>query len=193
MKLLYAILTISVLAIPAAASPVWYSASLSGTAENPPSGSPGTGTAMVGYDAATHMLEVKVSFSGLTSGTTASHIHCCTAAPMSGNAGVATEVPTFSGFPLGVTFGTYHETFDLTQAASFNPAFVTAKGSVAAAEMALAAGLASGNAYLNLHTTDHPTGEIRGFLAPASVPEPATLALIGAGLFGVWRLRRKTA
>jgi hypothetical protein len=195
MKLLYALLTISVLAVPAAASPVWYTASLSGMAENPPSGSPGTGSAMVGYDAATHMLQVKVTFSGLTGGTTASHIHCCTAAPMSGNAGVATEVPTFSGFPLGVMSGTYDETFDLTSATSFNPAFVTAQGSVAAAETALAAGLASGNAYLNIHTTDHPAGEIRGFLTPASssVPEPATLALIGAGLFGIWRLRRKAA
>jgi hypothetical protein len=114
---------------------------------------------------------------------------------MSGNAGVATEVPTFSGFPLGVMSGTYDETFDLTSATSFNPAFVTAQGSVAAAETALAAGLASGNAYLNIHTTDHPAGEIRGFLTPASssVPEPATLALIGAGLFGIWRLRRKAA
>jgi hypothetical protein len=188
-------LTISLLAAPAAASPVWYSATLSGAAENPPNASPGTGTAMVGYDAATHMLEVKVSFSGLTGGTTASHIHCCTAAPMSGNAGVATEVPTFSGFPLGVTSGTYDEMFDLTLSASFNPAFVTAQGSVAAAETALAAGLASGTAYLNIHTADHPTGEIRGFLTPASsnVPEPATLALIGAGLLGVWRLRRKAA
>jgi hypothetical protein len=186
-------LTISLLAAPAAASPVWYSATLSGATESPPTGSPGTGTAMVGYDAATHMLEVKVSFSGLTSGTTASHIHCCTAAPMSGNAGVATEVPTFSGFPLGVMSGTYDEMFDLTLAASFNPAFVTAQGSAAAAEMALATGLASGTAYLNIHTTDHPTGEIRGFLTPASVPEPATLALIGAGLLGVWRLRRKAA
>jgi hypothetical protein len=193
MKLIYALLTISVLAIPAAASPVWYSASLTGAAENPPSGSTGTGSAVVGYDAVTHMLEVKVTFSGLSSGTTASHIHCCTASPMGGNAGVATELPTFSGFPLGVMSGTYDEMFDLTKAASFNPAFVTAKGTVAAAEMALAAGLADGTAYLNIHTADHPTGEIRGFLTPASVPEPATLALIGAGLFGVWRLRRRSA
>jgi hypothetical protein len=181
------------MAVPAAASSIWYSASLSGAAENPPSGSPGTGSAWVAYYADLHLIEINVLFSGLTSGTTAAHIHCCTATPMSGNAGVATELPTFDGFPLGVTSGNYHQFFYLNQATSFNPAFVAAQGSVAAAEMALVAGLESGTAYFNIHTTDHPTGEIRGFLAPAFVPEPATLALIGAGLVGVWRLRRKTA
>ena len=105
---------------------------------------------------------VNVSFSGLTSGTTASHIHCCVAPP--GNAGVATTTPTFPGFPLGVTAGTYNQTFDMTAATSYNPAFVTANGGVAAAEAALFAGLQTGQAYLNIHTSMFPGGEIRGFL-----------------------------
>ena len=69
-------------------------------------------------------LRVEVSFSGLVGTTTAPHIHCCTASPLSGNAGVATLTPTFTGFPLGVTSGTYH----LTLSPSWNPAFVTAHG-----------------------------------------------------------------
>jgi hypothetical protein len=69
-------------------------------------------------------------FSGLTTGTTASHVHCCVIPP--GNVGVATTVPTFPGFPLGVTAGTYSRTFDMTNQASYNPAFVAAHGGRAA-------------------------------------------------------------
>jgi hypothetical protein len=71
---------------------------------------------------------IDVSFSGLLGTTTASHIHCCTPTPLSGTAGVATTTPTFAGFPLGVTSGTYMNTLDLTLASSYNPAFVTANG-----------------------------------------------------------------
>ena len=56
--------------------------------------------------------------------------------------------PTFPGFPLDVTSGTYANSFDLTLASSFNPAFVTASGgTVAGAEAALAAGLDAGTSY----------------------------------------------
>src|ERR1700732_86713 len=44
------------------------------------------------------------------------------------NAGGATTVPAFSGFPLGVTSGTYDHVLDLTSASSYNPAFVTMQG-----------------------------------------------------------------
>ena len=195
MKHLFALLTVALMAVPAAASPVWFSTTLNGANENPPTASSGTGTGMVSYDSATHMLSIHVDFTGLSGTTTASHIHCCTATPMSGNAGVATETPTFSLFPLGVTSGTFDESYDLTNAASFNATFITAQGSVAAAEMALVTGLMDGTAYLNIHTSTNPGGEIRGFLAPApvgDVPEPATVFLC-ASLIGLWWLRRKPA
>jgi hypothetical protein len=50
---------------------------------------------------------------------------------------------------------------------------------LAGAEAALALGLAEGKAYLNIHTSFAPGGEIRGFLN--EVPEPASLALLGVG------------
>ena len=125
--------------------------------------SAGTGTAVVTWDTTTSMMTVNVIFGGLTTGTTASHIHCCVAAP--GTAGVATTTPTFTGFPLGVTSGNYSHTFDMLDVSSYNPSFVTANGGTAAsAEAVLFAGLQAGQAYLNVHTSANPGGEIRGFL-----------------------------
>jgi len=60
-----------------------------------------TGTAQVIWDTSTHMMTVNVTFAGLTTPNTAAHIHCCVASP--GTTGVATTVPTFTGFPSGVT------------------------------------------------------------------------------------------
>ena len=165
---------------------------LSGAAEVPPNASLGTGNARVGIDPATHQMHVIIDFSGLTGLTTASHIHCCTANPLdiTQTAGVATVTPTFPGFPLGVHAGSYDQTFDMSLAASYNPAFITANNnSVAQAEAVLFAGLLAGKAYLNIHTDFAPRGEIRGFL----VPEPGTMVLFVAGLLGMvtigWRRR----
>jgi CHRD domain len=170
------------------ASTILYTANLSGANENPPTGSPGTGFAMVTIDTVLQTMEVNVTFQGLTSGDTASHIHCCIAP--GGNTGVATTTPTFTGFPSGVTSGTYDHVFDMTLAGSYNPAFVTANGSLSNAEAVLFAGIAAGNAYLNIHTTNFPGGEIRGFLSPA-VPEPATSGLVGLTLAVLLAFRRR--
>lgn len=168
---------------PASAATITYSANLN---EDGESTSPGTGTAEAIVDTSAQTLTMMISFSNLTSGTTASHIHCCVAPP--GTAGVATTVPSFPGFPLGVTSGTYDDTLDLTSAATYNPAFVTANGgTVSSAEAALLAGMAADMAYVNIHTTNFPGGEISGFLT--ATPEPASFVLAGALLFGILRLR----
>jgi hypothetical protein len=169
------------LATQASAAILIYDAALSGPAESPPNASPGTGFAEVTLDTIANTMRVEVTFSGLIAPTTASHIHCCTALPGTGTAGVATTVPTFTGFPLSVTSGTYDHTFDMSLASSYNPAFITT--TPLAAFGVLQTGLNAGDAYLNIHTTTSPSGEIRGFLH--AVPEPSTWAMMILGLAGI--------
>ena len=153
-----------------------YTATLSSAGEGPTVISSGTGFAEVVINTVAQTMSVTVTFSGLTSGTTASHIHATTSSPFTGNAGVATTVPTFPLFPLGVTSGTYNMLFDLTLASTYNPTFVSNNGaSVPSAEAALEAALSNGEAYLNIHTANYPGGEIRGFLVAPEISYTGSL------------------
>jgi CHRD domain-containing protein/PEP-CTERM motif-containing protein len=188
-------LTISLLLVTAPAvdaAPVEFFAILSGAAEIPANSSPGTGSAHVIFDPDANTLIVEAMFSGLLGNVTDAHIHCCAAQPA--NVGIATMLPRFTGFPTGVTSGTYPPTtFDTSLAATYNPAFITTfgGGTVAGAEAALFAGMLAGQSYFNIHTNVFPGGEIRGIL---TTPEAGTLLLLGAGLAGLaQRLWRKPA
>ena len=182
------------------AATITTSANLAGANENPVTTSPATGTTFVTLDTTTHRLRVTVVFDGLTANATGAHIHCCTSPP--GNVGVATTLPAFAGFPLGVTGGSLDQTYDTTLASTWNPAYVTnSGGTTAGAEAALAAGLAAGQAYLNLHTSTFPTGEIRGFLAQSSptigaIPTLSDWTLGGLGVLlaaATWLMLRRRA
>jgi hypothetical protein len=170
--LLAVLATAVVLAAPSAhAAVVSYSANLSGPNESPPNASAGLGLAQVDIDAVAHTMHIHVDFQGLTGTTTASHIHAATAVAGTGTAGVATTTPSFSGFPLGVTSGTFDATLDMTLASSYNPSYVTNNGgTTASAEAALFQAIADGKAYLNIHSSSFGGGEIRGFLVPGTTP-----------------------
>jgi hypothetical protein len=153
-----------------------FTAALNGAQAAPPTVSTGTGFITVTLDQTLNTLAVVENFSGLIGGSaTAAHIHCCSAP------GVASVVAVpFGGFP-NATSGTYANVFDLTNAASFNAAFVTANGgTVASARAALIAGMFAGLSYANIHNQRFPAGEISGHLV--ATPEPGSLVLFGSGL-----------
>lgn len=180
-----------VAASPARGAPADYSAVLSGANEAAPNPSPGVGLAHITVDSVAHTMRVQCSFSGLLSNDTAAHIHAATTTPGSGTAGVATTTPSFAGFPLGVTAGTFDATLNMSLASSYNPSFVTAHGGLAGAEAFLYQSIRDGRAYFNIHSTLYPGGEIRGFLVPGAVgvapafasTRPA-LRIAGANPFG---------
>ncbi len=163
-------------------------ATLTGAAEAPPNNSPGFGSAILTVNEDDTSYSLNVSFSGLIGNTTVAHIHGPTAVPFTGTAGVMTTTPVFAGFPVGVTSGTYQRTFNLQDASSWNPAFVTARGSVANAANTFLVSLNAGTAYFNLHSSAFPGGELRGFFA---IPEPATLGVVAAA--GLVALKRRRA
>ena len=105
----WALCIVAALVLPTSAAhsaTMTFIAGLSGANERPdPVSSPGTGLAIVVLDPTAETIQILATFSSLTSPTTAAHIHCC--APLNTNAGVATTVPAFIDFPLGVTFGAY--------------------------------------------------------------------------------------
>src|SRR5207244_11171970 len=101
-----------------------FTAALNGLQEVPPNAS--TATGFVTVTLLGNFLTVDLSFTGLTNIASAGHIHCCT--PPGANAIVA--VP-FTGLPAA-TSGVYSNTFDLTLAATYNGAFITANGGTTA-------------------------------------------------------------
>lgn len=184
-------LTLLLAAAAASAAPTIYATTLSGLNEAAPNASPGFGAAAVSFDPDAHLLIVNVAYAGLTGNTTAAHIHCCTTVENTGTAGVATQTPTFVGFPTGM-FGAYSQSFDTSLASSWNSAYVTSNGGIPGAEAALWAGLNSGQAYLNIHSEAFPGGEIRGFLL-APIPEPGEWAMLLVGIPAVLAWRRRKA
>ena len=182
----------SALALPASAASTdpAYRAVASGALESPPNASPGT--SLVTIDLGGQQMFVDVPFRDLVGPTTDAHIHCCTSSPFTGVAPVA--VP-FQDFPMGVTAGTYNKAIALDDLTSYDPAFVSAHGgTVQDAAASLVDAINANEAYVNIHTSIYPEGEIRGWLVAAPVPEGTEWSMLAVGLAGLlWMSRRRPA
>ncbi len=120
----------------ATAASMNFSVPLTGAQQVPPVTTSGTGTANMAYDPATRVLTWSVAFSGLSSAATMAHIHG----------------PAAQGKNAGV------EIWLSKKGAALSSPF---SGSATLTE-AQATQLKAGEMYINVHTKDHPTGEIRG-------------------------------
>ncbi|MDN4036316.1 CHRD domain-containing protein [Massilia sp. YIM B02443] len=160
------------------AVPVTYRAVASGPAEDIPNGSPGSSVSTFEID--DMILRAEVPFRDLSAPAISAHIHCCTTDAFRGVAPIA--IP-FVDFPLGGRAGDYSYSFDLGDAAIYDPAFLTANGGTPQlASGALIDAFNANQAYVNIHSERYPAGEIRGFAVAAPIPEPTTWGMLGLGL-----------
>ena len=144
MRSRYTLALLAMLLAPSTAlSATGFSANLTGAAEVPANGSGGSGTAVVVLNDAQTQFTYSVTYTGLSAGVTASHIH---KAPIGVNGSV------IFGFapPLGTTSGAFNGVVNPTAAQ--------------------VADLFAGLYYVNIHTTAFPGGEIRGQLAGDATP-----------------------
>ncbi|KWF26208.1 CHRD domain-containing protein [Burkholderia pseudomultivorans] len=124
----------------AAAETVRLSANLQPSSEVPPTATHGSGAVDASYDTATHTLKWTITYENLTGPATAAHFHG--PAPVGQNAGVQVPIPKDElASPI--------------------------KGSKVLTD-AQVTELMGGKWYFNVHTKEHPSGEIRGQVMPAN-------------------------
>jgi hypothetical protein len=123
------------------AAPVSMTVELTGAQQVPPVQTSGSGTAKLTYEATTRVLSWTVTYSGLSSPATMAHFHG--PAETGKNAGVKLWISK-KGEPVA------------------SPITGTSTLSEADAKEFLA-----GQWYVNVHTNDHPGGEIRGQVTPS--------------------------
>ncbi len=209
-KILCQLIAVAALALPVAvnATTFTFNAGLSGANEVPGSGSTATGSAILSYNdfgtlsMADDTYTLSMTVTGLLDTPTGFHIHGAATAAENAPVRVALDgsfPPFVSGFSGGtlVVGGTatgasiIGGTGDGGYMVPATPASGTNAGYL---PMSFLSMLTSGLAYVNVHSTFKPTGEVRGqLLQVAVVPEPETYGMLLAGLalIGVIVGRRK--
>ena len=124
----------------ALAAPVSFQVPLTGAQQVPPVQTSGSGTANLTYDPTTRAVTWSITYNGLSSPVTMAHFHGPAATGQ--NAGVVIWL-TKQGSPVESPI-TGQATLTPEQAQQFT----------------------AGEWYVNVHTRDHPAGEIRGQVMP---------------------------
>lgn len=159
-------------AVSSQAAIVTLQADLAGTNEVPPNASPATGVAIMVIDTDTRAFTLDLTFTGLQSPTTMAHIHNAPAG-VNGPVIFGLDNPaTWALVPLGFT--------------SFSTAGAQASPTPFPADRLAA--LLAGETYVNVHTENVPSGEIRGQLLV--VPAPGVAALCSMAALVTLRRRR---
>ncbi len=127
-------------AVVAKAAPESFKVALTGAQQVPPVETAGSGTADLIYDPATRMLIWNITYSGLSAPATMAHFHGPAAA---GANGPVTVWLSNKGSPADSPIKG-EATLTAEQAAQFT----------------------AGQWYINVHTSAHPAGEIRGQVVP---------------------------
>jgi len=135
-----ALASVGLAASGAIAAPATFAVPLSGAQQVPPVQTKGNGTATLTYDPATRRLTWSVTFSGLSSDATMAHFHG--PATTGKNAGVLIWISKQRTPPASPITG--ETTLTPEQAQQFM----------------------AGDWYVNVHTKEHPGGEIRGQVMP---------------------------
>jgi CHRD domain len=125
----------------AEAAPVSFTVPLSGSEQVPPVQTQGTGTANLTYDRDTRVVTWNITYSGLSSDTTMAHIH--------GPGPIGKNAPPIIWLSKR---GSSSVTSPMTGQATLSPE--------------QAQEFLAGNTYVNVHTKQHPDGEMRGQIIP---------------------------
>lgn len=124
----------------ALAAPASFTVALTGAQQVPPVQTSGSGMATLTYDPSTRQVTWSVSYSGLSSAVTMAHFHGPAAAGKNG--------------PVVIW---------ISKRGGSASSPITGQATLTAAQ---AAQFAAGQWYVNVHTKDHPGGEIRGQVMP---------------------------
>jgi hypothetical protein len=144
-----------------------------------------TGFTRMVYDTEADHLTYVVAWIDLESDLTALHIHGPAAASESSMNHLFDIYNASTGIPAGIDRRN-DLTSGLLHLLAPHPGH---EGQILSPPEEVIAALVSGQAYVNVHTEQWPTGEIRGNF-PAIVPEPGTGALLLAALAATtWRRR----
>jgi hypothetical protein len=123
----------------ASAAPVSFTVELTGAQQVPPVQTSGTGTANLTYDPSTQKVTWSITYSGLSSSATMAHFH-------DGAAGKNGPVVIW-----------------LSKRGAPAASPITGEATLTAAQ---AQQFLAGDWYINVHSQDHPAGEIRGQVTP---------------------------